>query len=112
MKDPTVPSAKDRKKIMFYDSLDRQTRLRIRCQHDGINQSQFFRIMITGYIENNGAIVDFLNNKKAELGLQGSQKRSSINKMLKKRKENIKKFNLDQDEIESIFDLIETGGEV
>jgi hypothetical protein len=39
MKDPTIPTPKERKKIMFYDSADRQTRLKIRCMHDEISRN-------------------------------------------------------------------------
>ena len=53
MKDPTIPNSETRKKFMFYDTEERQAALRVRCQYDGINQSQFFRMMMTGYIENN-----------------------------------------------------------
>ena len=53
MRDPTIPNVKNRKKFMFYDTSERQTKLRIRCNFDGFTQSQFFRMMITGYIENN-----------------------------------------------------------
>ena len=110
MKDPTAPKPGERKKIMFYDSLDRQTRLRIRCQHDGISQSQFFRIMLSGYIDNHPAVVEYLEEKKTEFNLQGKHKRTQVNKMIKDSNENIKKFNLDKNEIESIFDIIESEG--
>ena len=49
MKDPTVPTPEDRKKFMFYDSSKRQTDLKIRLRTDNLNQSMFFRMMITGY---------------------------------------------------------------
>ena len=51
MKDPTVPDPENRKKIMFYDSEKRQADLRIRLRYDGMNQSHFFRAMISGYLE-------------------------------------------------------------
>ena len=46
MKDPTIPELNTRKKIMFYDSEDRQARLKVKCMYDEISQSQFFRMMI------------------------------------------------------------------
>ena len=51
MSDVTIPDPDNRKKIMFYDSPERHARLKIRCNHDGINQSQFLRMVVTGYIE-------------------------------------------------------------
>ena len=94
MRDPTIPHAEDRKKIMFYDSPDRQTKLRIRCDYDGISQSQFFRIMITGYIENDDLIHAFLDKFKDKHQVQGQQKRSKISSTRKRAKKNITKFSL------------------
>ena len=67
------PDPKDRKKIMFYDTSDRQTKLRIRCNFDGFTQSQFFRMMVTGYIENNELIYDYVKECKEKYEIQGQQ---------------------------------------
>ena len=107
MKDPTVPSPSDRKKIMFYDSAVRQTKLRIRCEFDGMTQSQFFRMMITGYIENDELIYSFINKCKEKYQIQGSSKRHAIEKFRKNTKDIKNKFSLGNDEIQSIFDIIE-----
>lgn len=108
MSDPTVPDVKKRKKIMFYESEDRQARLRVRCDFDGITQSQFFRLMITGYIDNDDLIFAFLDKCKESYGLQGQQKRSKIKTINNKTKDLVKKFSLGEEEIEDIFDMIET----
>ena len=108
MRDPTIPHVDDRKKIMFYDSADRQTKLRIRCELDGISQSQFFRMMITGYIEKDESVLLFLSKCKERFNIQGQQKRSRIDRTHRKSKETEKKFDLQDEEIESIFDIIET----
>jgi len=108
MRDPTVPRADNRKKIMFYDSAERQTKLRIRCDFDGLSQSQFFRMMMTGYIENDESILSYLEKCKKRYKIQGLQKRSKINRIQAKTDETIKKFALEGQEIENIFDLIET----
>ena len=107
MSDPTIPDLKSRKKIMFYDSEDRQARLKIRCMHDEITQSQFFRMMITGYIEGDDLIFDYMAKCKEEYSLQGKNKRSKINKIKKQTSETKNKFSLASDEIENIFDVIE-----
>ena len=107
MRDPTIPDADDRKKIMFYDSSDRQTKLRIRCDFDGISQSQFFRMILTGYIEGDELIQSYLNKCKEKYKIQGQQKRSKIQKFRKKAESLNKKFALESDEIENIFDIIE-----
>ena len=108
MKDPTTPSAADRKKIMFYDSATRQIKLKIRCDFDGITQSQFFRMMITGYIEDDELIYNFLKKCKENYQIQGQQKRNKIDRIRKSSGETNKKFALGATEIEDIFDMIET----
>ena len=112
MRDPTIPDAKGRKKIMFYDSSDRQTKLRIRCDFDGITQSQFFRIMITGYIESDEMVYSFLKKYKEKYNLQGSQKLNKIDKIRKKTKKIESKFVLKNQDIENIFDVLEMESEL
>ena len=107
MKDPTVPSADSRKKIMFYDSPDRQTRLKIRCDFDGISQSQFFRMMVTGYIESDDHIFKFIKKFKEVNRLQGTQKISKASSLKNRTCEVESRFSLGKDEIENIFDVIE-----
>ena len=107
MKDPTIPSANSRKKMMFYDSEERQVKLRVRCSFDGINQSQFFRMMITGYIEGEDLIADYMNKCKEKYDIQGIQKRTKIKQIQRKKKAEEMKFSLREGEIESIFDTIE-----
>jgi len=108
MSDPTTPPVEDRKKIMFYDTSDRQSKLRIRCNFDGISQSQFFRMMITGYIENDELIYNFMKKCKERYHIQGENKRDKIDRIRKSSNQSIKKFNLGEKEIEDIFDIIET----
>jgi hypothetical protein len=107
VKDPTIPKVKERKKIMFYDSQDRQIKLKVRCNFDGITQSQFFRMMITGYIEGEDLIADYMNKCKEKYNIQGIQKRTKIKQIQKKTKSEEAKFSLKQGEIENIFDVIE-----
>ncbi len=107
MRDPTIPDPKDRKKFMFYDTEERQAALRIRCQYDGINQSQFFRMMITGYLEGDSSINDYMLKCKERFSIQGKHKRDYINRKNKDAANTKNKFALDSNEIESIFDMIE-----
>ena len=107
VKDPNTPNADERKKIMFYETPSRLTKFKIRCQYDGINQSQFFRMMITGYIENNEGVLKYLDEYKEKYKIQGEAKRNKIMKTHSEARENRKKFNLADDEVESIYDIIE-----
>ena len=107
MSDPTIPTTKERKKIMFYESPDRQIKLRIKCDYDGFSQSQFLRMMVQGYIEDDQLIRDFIDSYKEKYAMQGSKKRNKIRKLDKKSTETKKKFALPDEELESIFDIIE-----
>ena len=93
---------------MFYDTPDRQARFRIRCQYDEISQSQFLRMMVTGYIENDEYVLSYLDEYKKKHSLQGKNKISKAKAMRDATKETKVKFGLNKDEIESIFDVIET----
>ena len=108
MKDPTIPSVEGRKKFMFYDSEENQVKLKIRCSFDGLTQSQFFRMMIAGYVENDELVLAYIKECKEKYGVQGQQKRNKIDQLQKDKKNTEKKFSLKQNEIENIFDMIET----
>mgnify|MGYP001307090728 FL=1 len=93
---------------MFYDTEENLVKLKIRCQFDGFSQSQFFRVMLEGYINNDENILRYIENCKEKYSIQGQQKRNKINSISKKRQEVEKKFALKNDEIEDIFDMIES----
>jgi hypothetical protein len=102
-----MSNASDRKKFMFYDTAKRQADLRIRLQYDGMNQSEFFRAMITGYLEGNSELMMYLDNYKQAHAIQGDNKRRTSVRMAREAERTKKKFALDKNEIEDIFDLIE-----
>lgn len=107
MKDPTVPSPEDRKKITFYDSPDRQAKLKIRCDFDEITQSQFFRMMMTGYIEGDELIYEFIKSCKERYSIQGQAKRAKVEQLKNAAQKISKQFALGDEEVEDIFDIIE-----
>jgi len=104
--DPNRPDPDDRKKLMFWDSPKRQADLKIRLQLDGFTQSHFFRAMITGYLEKDDCIVQYLDDHKEKYRSQGIAKRNQIKRNLEKGKETTKQFGLNENEIEDIFDII------
>tara|TARA_R100000808_G_scaffold5977_1_gene17973 strand:+ start:3735 stop:4076 length:342 start_codon:yes stop_codon:yes gene_type:complete len=110
MKDPTIPDPRNRKKFMFYDTEKRQADLRVKLQHDGMTQSTFFRVMITGYLENDEDIINYLNSFQEKYKMRGKHKIKKVRKLIDKGKELKKKFNIDDNDIEDIFDLVEMEG--
>jgi len=107
LKDPTIPNSSTRKKFMFYDTEKRQADLRIRLHYDGINQSYFFRAMVTGYIEKDSELLSYLDRYRHAHGIQGVNKREASQRLLHKGRETESKFALAVGEIEDIFDMIE-----
>lgn len=95
------------KKICFFDTPKRHIDLKLRIQYDGFKFSEFMRILITGYLEKDERIISFIQEAKRNAGNQNKKKLKQSEKMNEKAKENIDKFALNEDEIESIFDMIE-----
>jgi hypothetical protein len=94
------------KKIMFYDTDKRHAELKIRLQHDSLKQSEFFRAVVTAYIQKDPLFLEFLNDYRAANNKQSKEKIRKSNKLIEEGREMEKKFNLKDDEKESIFDLI------
>lgn len=105
-KDPNRPDPEDRKKIMFWESPKRQADLKVRLQLDGFTQSHFFRALITGYLEKDEKILSYIDYYKEKHITQGAAKRRHINKNIAAGRELEKKFALNDNEIEDIFDII------
>ena len=91
---------------MFYDTGKRQADLRIRLKYDGLNQSQFFRAMITGYLDQDERIMGFIDELKKEYVVQGKEKRTRSNKLTTEGHATRKKFLLDDSDVENIFDIL------
>ena len=94
------------KKIIFYDTDKRHVELKIRLQHDSLKQSEFFRAVVTAYIEKNPLFLQFLDDYREQNSTQSKQKIKKSNKLIEKGRKLEKKFKLKDDEKECIFDLI------
>ena len=95
------------KKIMFYDTDKRQADLKIRLQHDSLTQSAFFRAIISGYLDKDTRIVEYINDYKFDNNVQNKADRKTVNKLIKAGKQMEKTHGLAEDELENIFDMIE-----
>ena len=99
------PYGRKNKKIVFYDTDKRHADLKIRLMHDKISQAQFFRSIVTGYIEQDEDVLNFVDKLKQRTQTKKSIKESR--KLITKGKELISDLSLDENEKNSIFDLIE-----
>ena len=97
------------KKVVFYDSDKRFAELKIRLQHDGISQAQFFRGIVTGYLMQDGDVLSYVDKLKASKNI-GNRSKKSIKEereLINTGKEQINKLALGDEEIENIFDILE-----
>ena len=84
--------------------------MKIRLDYDGFTQSEFFRLMVTGYLEKDPRVLDFIHDYKAHKKTFRRQGKSSLRKtkaLYAEGEETKRKFALDEDTIENIFDLLE-----
>ena len=52
------------KQIIFWENDHRQAQLILRCRHDGLTQSAFFRHIITAYITGDDRIQNYIDEVK------------------------------------------------
>ena len=88
------------KKIVFGDTDKRHADLRIRLHVDELKQGDFFRAVVTAYIEQDEDFLKFLEKYKDQAGIR----KKILNKSYAKAKETKKNFSLSDEEIENIFD--------
>ena len=96
-------SQENNKRIVFTDNVHRHAKFLIRLQYDGLTQSDFFRKIITGYLDNDGDIVNFIDGVKG----QSQRRRSKSKKLIQQGIQKKKSLGLnDQELIDDLFDLI------
>jgi len=105
--DPTVPERDKRKKVYYWEDSDKQISFLSRLRLDGFNQSQFHRAMVDGYLNDDVDLLAYLEKYKEKHTVQGKVKRALVRRMKREAQETIKQFSLNDEEVESIFDVIE-----
>lgn len=100
----------EKKRIIIYDTVDRNADFKIALKKVGLTQAKVFRQVMTSFIENDElcqTIVRLLDDKSRKRNLKRSKlSQARDNKDLKKQEEIEKQFNLDNEELNDIFDLI------
>lgn len=100
----------DRKRIIVYDTDERHVQFKLCLRQFGLTQTKVFRQIITSFLENDELsksivrILDEKSKKKSHKRTKLSQEKDD--KSLKAQRDIEKKFNLDNEELEDIFDLI------
>jgi len=98
---------KREKRISFMDTDKRNADLIVRLKNDGLTKTKFFRAILTGYLKRDHLMVEFIERYKHESGTQSAVKADKVKDLEKTGEQNKKKFGLDVNEIENIFDILE-----
>ena len=98
---------KNDKRISFMDTDKRAAELIIRLKHDGLTKTKFFRSILTGYLERDEAIIDFIDREKEKGNLQSKNKSTKVKTLEEEGTKNKNKFGLNEGDIQSIFDILE-----
>jgi hypothetical protein len=103
-----MSKVKKNKKIVFDDTDTRHAKLKIRLQHDGLSQAEFFRAFITGYIEKDLDVIKFINKYKTTTKTQSKKAIKSNKKDIETGAKKMEQFGFFDGELEDIFDIIAT----
>ena len=96
---------KNEKRILFYDTDKRHAELKIKLQYAGMGQSEFFRALVTGYLNEDEDIINYISAYKSEDGRQSKRQQAVT---VEEREQSLEQQSLfEKDEIENIFSMIE-----
>jgi len=90
------------KRIVFTDTDHRHAQLLIRLRHDGLSQADFFRSIISGYIENDERIQSYMDERSTH----SKKKKTSSRKLMSAGKKTKENLGLSSDDVDDIFDMI------
>jgi len=95
---------KSEKKIVFYDTDHNHAKLRIKFIEDGIKQSTFFKELVNAYINDDPLIRQWIEaNPHCKISKRSLKIRKREKKKIEEQKSN---FNLDQQTVDEIFDIL------
>ncbi len=95
-------------KVQFYLTEKDKAELKIKLHSDGMTQTRFFAGVAKAYLLNDHEFYNwFARFRSRQSSLGGKRKRIMVEKEEEVARQTMKKFGFDQEEIESIFDLIE-----
>ena len=95
------------KKIIFTVPENDKAKFKLQLQYDSLTQAQFLRGVIDAYINKDENFMNFIAALKAHYGVQSKSHLRKAKKNLEQILETKKKFALEDDEVENIFDILE-----
>tara|TARA_Y100001938_G_scaffold149198_1_gene235251 strand:- start:1373 stop:1699 length:327 start_codon:yes stop_codon:yes gene_type:complete len=100
---------KQQKSIFFSDTDKRHADLILKLRRDGLTQSQFFRSMVTGYINNDPNVVLFIEKIKEGIGRIGKKKIKRTSQEIREGTSVLDHLGFSEEDVDFVFDLIERG---
>ena len=99
-------SDSNNKKVVFSDTDVRHAKLKIRLQYDGISQAEFFRSFITGYLEKDKSIMEYIQRFKENNKKMSKRNMKYVINDNEQAEDLLAKFGIEDEELENIFDII------
>lgn len=93
---------KNNKRIVFTESDHRHAKLILKLKGDGLTQAKFFRSVISGYLDGDDRIREFV----FEHSEFSQNKKKKIEKLRTKGEKAISELGLNEDQIDDLFDVI------
>tara|TARA_R110000824_G_scaffold352468_1_gene539535 strand:- start:108 stop:428 length:321 start_codon:yes stop_codon:yes gene_type:complete len=94
------------KKVVFDDTDVRHAKLKIRLEYDGLSQAEFFRSFITGYLDKDKSIMEYIKEYKEKYKKLSKRNLKYQNRDAKEAEDLLGKFGIKDEELENIFDVI------
>lgn len=100
-------------KAVYFESTDGvHARLIVKLRHHRMGQGEFFRALVNAYIEDHPLIDDFFEEYRKTKDNYSKNKERILKKERNKVDEISKKFALDENEIEDIYDILEEESDI
>lgn len=96
----------NKKKVVFSDTDIRHAKLKVRLQYDGISQAEFFRSFITGYLEKDKSIMEYIQRYKETNKKMSKRNLKYASKDNEHAEDLLSKFGIGEEDLENIFDII------
>ena len=90
------------KRVVFTENDHRHAQLILKLKYMRLTQAAFFRHLITGLIEDDPRIIEYVN----EISVRSKQKKTKSEKLQKIGAQKSRDFGLSENDVEDIFDLI------
>lgn len=99
---PSSSYGKNEKRIVFTETDHRHAQLIVKLKIDGMTQAKFFRNLITGYLEGDERIEDYiLESSKLSI-----KRKNKVKKLRSAGRTTVSELGLDKEQIDDLFDVI------